>query len=307
MWYEIEISSKFDIIEEATAAFYDLEIFELTIEDPLILKELSKDKKSWDYVDENMLNCENEKFIIKACVSNILIDKIIDDLENLLKIYLADRFKESFINIRYYEIDPDEYKDEWKKFFKPFYICENVMVCPSWEECTLKPNDKLIDIDPSGAFGTGNHETTSMCARFIKKYINPNDDVLDIGTGSGILSIVAKNLGANRVLAFDTDTNACEIARENISKNGFSNSISVINSTLKTNEKFDLVVANIIADVIMLIADDVKSNLKNNAIFITSGIITERREEVINKLMSFGYKVIDELSENGWTCICFRL
>ncbi len=309
MWYEIAVRSNIDITEEVTLAFYDVDVYEMTIEDPFLLSELSKDEKSWDYVDENILNFEHQDLLIKACLEcdEEKIIEIENTFKEMLAIYLTGKANQDDYSVSHYQIDPDEFKDEWKKYFKPFYICDGVMVCPSWEKCELEAGDKLIDIDPSGAFGTGNHETTSMCARFINKYIKSQAEVLDVGCGSGILSLVAMNLDAKTVLAFDTDKNACQIAEENAIKNGFAEKIEVINSELNTDKKFDLVVANIIADVILMISQDVKRNLKEDAVYITSGIISERRDEVVNHLESIGFRLIDENCEKEWSALCFRL
>ncbi len=309
MWYEIRIRSYEDVLEAATVAFYKVDVYELVVEDPTILQELSNDEKSWDYTCDNVLSFEHEDIVIKGAVEleGDNVDEFLADFKSSLLLCLPEHISEKDVNVEMVLIDPDEYKDEWKKYFKPFYICDKVAVCPSWEEFEVKDGEKLIDIDPSGAFGTGNHETTSMCAVFIEKYMNEADDVLDIGCGSGILSLVSMKLGANSVLSFDTDENAVEIARENAVKNGYRSNIEVIHSELNTNGKYDLVVANIIADVIMMISPDVKNNLKEDAVYIVSGIISNRRDEVVDELIKQGYKLIDESEAKEWCALCFKV
>ncbi len=309
MWYEVGIRSKSDIVEAATMAFYDLDIYELVVEDPNIIAELSDDEKSWDYADDNVLPFEHDDIVVKVSVD--LEPEKKDEFINTLKRYFTI-YKPEFIevdDVEFFigETDPFKYKDEWKKYFKPFYICDRVLVCPSWEDCSPVIGDSIIDIDPSGAFGTGNHETTSMCARLINKYIKSGDRVFDMGCGSGILSLVAAKLGASRCLAFDIDENAVAIAKENAEKNELSSVIEVVSSVDDNVEQFDIVVANIIADVIMDIAESVKPRLLDGRIFIVSGIISERREEVLDDLLSKGYELSDEWEENGWCALSFRL
>ncbi len=309
MWYEIGIRSKDDIVEAATLALYDLDIVEMVVEDPNIISQLSDDEKSWDYADENVLPFDHEDTLVKVTIAleEEKKDGFFRDLKTAFFTYYPEGNDDGGVSFYIEETDPDEYKDEWKKYFKPFYICDKVLVCPSWEECSPAEGDKIIDIDPSGAFGTGNHETTSMCARLINEHISKRDSVLDMGCGSGILSLVAAKLGASRVLAFDIDENAVNIARENVVKNDSSTIIDVTSCIDDSSDVFDIVVANIIADVIMDIAEGVKKRLVNRGLFIVSGIISERKNEVLDDLLGKGYTLCDEWEENGWCALSFRL
>jgi ribosomal protein L11 methyltransferase len=201
--------------------------------------------------------------------------------------------------------DDSAWKDKWKEYFKPFRVSDRIVIKPTWEKYDARDGDLILEIDPGMAFGTGTHETTSMCIEMIEKYLKPGDSVLDAGCGSGILSIAAALLGAQKVLGVDIDKTAVEVARENIEKNGVAAVADARYGDLTRGVDFrgDLVVANLMAELICLLSPDVPAHLSDGGIFISSGILTEKEEMVTEALQKAGFKIIEINRKGEWCCI----
>lgn len=204
--------------------------------------------------------------------------------------------------------EEENWAENWKKSYKPFRLGKHIVIKPGWEAYEAQPEDHIIEIDPGMAFGTGTHETTGMCVELIEKYVKPGYRVIDIGTGTGILAIAAAHMGAKPVLATDLDAVAVRVAAENVKINGFEDAISCRCGDLldAVNEVGDVVIANIIADVITMLAAPVRSHIAEDGMFICSGIANDRREEVLEALKAADYEVLDVLSKGEWTAIASR-
>ena len=202
----------------------------------------------------------------------------------------------------------EDWSESWKKSFKPIRLGEHIVICPGWLEYEKQPDDKVIEIDPGMAFGTGTHETTGMCAALIEKYVQPGQRVIDIGTGSGILAIVAAHMGAKEVLATDLDAVAVRVAAENAVLNGFGDKIDCRCGDLLdvVDVSGDVVIANIIADVILMLAKPVRERIVPNGVFICSGIATDRREDVRRALLENDYEILDEPVKGEWAAFAAR-
>ena len=202
----------------------------------------------------------------------------------------------------------EEWANAWKKYYKPFRLGEHILIVPSWEEVEAQPGDIRITLDPGMAFGTGTHETTSMCLTMLEQLVKPGQTILDIGCGSGILGIAAAKLGAGRVIGSDLDPNAVLVARENAAENGVSEIVEIHQGDLTDipvlqNVQADVIVANIIADVIIGLAPKATAFLKKGGRFIASGIIRERRDDVAAAITEAGYR-IERIEEKGsWVAI----
>lgn len=202
----------------------------------------------------------------------------------------------------------EDWSESWKKSFKPIRLGEHIVICPGWLEYEKQPDDKVIEIDPGMAFGTGTHETTGMCAALIEKYVQPGQRVIDIGTGSGILAIVAAHMGAKEVLATDLDAVAVRVAAENAVLNGFGDKIDCRCGDLLdvVDVSGDVVIANIIADVILMLAKPVRERIVPNGVFICSGVAIDRREDVRRALLENDYEILDEPVKGEWAAFAAR-
>lgn len=204
-----------------------------------------------------------------------------------------------------HSIDEEDWAESWKKSYKPFRLGTHIVIKPGWEKYEAQPGDKIIEIDPGMAFGTGTHETTGLCVEFIEDIVRPGMKVIDIGTGTGILAIAAAHMGAGDVLATDLDPVAVRVAGENIAINGFENVIRTRCGDLleAVEETADLVVANIIADVIRMLAKPVRAHIAPGGRFLCSGIARERRQEVIDSLNEAGYTNLMIHDKGEWSAI----
>jgi ribosomal protein L11 methyltransferase len=265
----------------------------------------------------------------KTAKVNFYVDPTTDVESLLLKIRQGLNDISEFASIGRGTIDISETEDKdwmnnWKKFFKPFRIDDTIVIKPTWENLTdSKPDDLIIEIDPGISFGTGSHETTKLCIIGIKKYIKPGDYILDAGSGSGILSIVANKLGAGHVLGIDIDPVATKSAIENAGVNNInskewklqdqeelpSTPITFATGNILEDdkvrsrigkEKYDLVVANILADVIIPLSDVIGENMKKGAIFICSGIIDTKEEEVKASLEKNNFTILEVNRMGDW-------
>lgn len=197
------------------------------------------------------------------------------------------------------------WRDKWKEYFKPTKLSNNIVVKPTW--CEYEPNEEdiVIEIDPGMAFGTGTHETTMLCIRMIEKYMHGGYKVLDVGSGSGILSIAAAKLGASDVLGIDIDEDAVRVSNENYELNKVSDRAKAIvgDLTAGVDYKANIVVANLLADIVMRLSKDAKRHLGEKGIFITSGILIEKSETVEKCMIECGFEIVEKAILGEWCSI----
>ena len=227
---------------------------------------------------------------IKAAITN-LINYDINIGENLLSIS---------------EVNEEDWATAWKKYYHPVKISERFTIVPTWENYTPVSTDELIiELDPGMAFGTGTHATTVMCLQALEKVVKKGDSVVDVGTGSGVLSIGAALLGATQVHALDLDLVAVNAAKENVELNKVDNVVEVFHGNLldTVKEPADVVVANILAEIIMTFTDDAFSIVKPGGYFVTSGIIGAKKEDVKNALIASGFVIEEVLMMEDWVAI----
>lgn len=202
----------------------------------------------------------------------------------------------------------EDWSEVWKQYYKPFRVGARLVVKPTWESYTAKPDDLVIELDPGMAFGTGTHETTNMCMQLLEKHLTNGMRVMDVGTGSGILAIAAAKLGATDVLAIDIDPDAVKVAKENVALNGAGEHVRVVAGDLVKSESMpcELAVANIVADAICMLAAPLTRHLVRNGLLICSGIIREREQDVLAAAQEAGYAVIDRLTKGEWVALALR-
>lgn len=193
--------------------------------------------------------------------------------------------------VTYKPVQEEDWANAWKVYFKPERIGKKTVIKPTWEQYEKQDGDLVIEIDPGMAFGTGNHATTALCLQMLEEYVQPGMDVMDVGTGSGILAVQAGLLGAGSVQAMDFDTVAVSAATENVALNKLQDRVSVCQSDLlaEARGQADLIVANIIADIIIRLTPAAKNYLKGPKIFISSGIIDTRKDDVLQALQQNGF------------------
>jgi ribosomal protein L11 methyltransferase len=280
---------------------YDAGATGLAIEDPRDIMELSKDSTDWDFVDPSLMKIDLDKISIKAYFSesqklNSVIDFVKKEMEKVQG------------EIVFSEIDEKDWAESWKKYYKPRRIGTNIVIKPTWESIDEKEGDLVIELDPGMAFGTGTHETTMMCIESLEKFMNNGDKVYDIGCGSGILSIAAAKLGASDIVAVDLDPDCIKVSNENILKNKVEDKIQAIQGNLLdvVEDKADVIVSNIIAEIIVKMSKDLREYLVDNGIFIASGIILEKIKLVEDSLVENGFEILEIRKLGEWACIVAR-
>ncbi|MCB2146768.1 MAG: 50S ribosomal protein L11 methyltransferase [Deltaproteobacteria bacterium] len=211
--------------------------------------------------------------------------------------------------VEYSRIDDQDWAEAWKAYFWPEKITDTIVVKPSWREYTAGPAEIILEIDPGMAFGTGTHPTTALCIRMIQTHLKAGDAFLDVGTGSGILMIAAAKLGAGILRGVDNDEVAVTVADNNLQANRIDQkrfTLSTGNLVDKVNRTFDVVAANILAEVILELLPDVAGLLADKGVFICSGIITAKKNIVLSSLDEKGFTVIQVLEKEGWVAIAAR-
>ncbi len=305
-WTEITILTTPQAEDFITAILYETGVGGVNIEDPSLIDEANRSTKNWDIMDEDIISKYSEnKCLIKAYYSpeinmEEVMLKINEGIENAkLFVDVGD------IKVSSASVNEQDWENNWKQYYKPVYLGENIVIKPVWEQIETKNTDIVIELDPGMAFGTGTHETTRMCLEILEKTIKKGDKVLDIGTGSGILSIGAVKMGADSCFAVDIDPLAVKIVGENAEINGVSDKITTVCGNLaeKVSGKYEIVVANIIADAIIALSPDVRQFMKEGGIYITSGIIDHRLGDVKDKLIKCGFTIKEVITQGEWAAV----
>lgn len=311
-WIEVQVKTTSEAVEIVSNILYEAGVSGLAIEDPNDLEIISKSQNEtdWDFIDPSLFNYDYDGVLVKAYFpeSEELIDtiKLIKQNIEMIPKYNLDG---GLGEVTLAEVHESDWKDVWKQYYKPKKIGEKIVVKPTWEDYIEKPGEIVLELDPGMAFGTGTHETTTMCIQAMEKYMKESDTVFDIGCGSGILSIAAAKLGAKSVIGVDLDEMAIEVSNENVALNNVSDKVDIRHGNLLevVEEKADIVVANIIADIIALLSKDVKTALKQNGIFISSGIILDKIEFVTKALQAEGFEIIELVTMGEWACIVSKV
>ncbi|NKN87777.1 50S ribosomal protein L11 methyltransferase [Clostridioides difficile] len=310
-WIEVTIKTTTEAVEPITNILYEQGAGGAVIEDPKDFLFQKKNELDWDYVEEEVFK-KNEE-------DDVLIKTYVSEEKNVME--FVEIIKRKVLGLKDFGIDIGEgsvsldqvneadWANAWKAYYKPTKVGQRVVVKPTWEDYAMQEGDLIIELDPGMAFGTGTHETTSMCIRELEKYVNKDSKVFDIGCGSGILAIAAAKLGAKEVVAVDLDEVAVKVAKENVLENKVEKSVSVMHGNLTDviKDKVDVIVANIIADIIKILAKDVQNFMKEDAIFISSGIILDKVEEVKESLIENGFEIVEVQKLGEWSAIVSKL
>lgn len=257
-------------------------------------------------VDEALLEKDKTKVLLHVYADEHT------SVENCLA-FVSDRFSSENITyeVEIKHVDEEDYANSWKQYYKPIKIGNRIVIVPEWEPYEKADGEITVTLNPGMAFGTGTHETTSMCIEALQDIVFEGDEVLDIGCGSGILSVTALLCGANRADATDIDRNAVNVAYENAELNGVKDRLHATEDNILSAEspirtagkKYNVVIANIVADVIIEICGFVKTLIKPYGCFVASGIISERLDDVVKVMNDNGLCVAAIHEKRGWNCI----
>lgn len=317
-WTEVNIYTTTPAIDLLCSKLEDIGIKGFAIRDAEDFNEFLQNKNGqWDYIDDDLMGLSQ----CETCITVYLPDNnqgkdMLLAIRSMLAELKADDTDNSYGRLvaELSSIREEDWANNWKQYFKPIEIGEKLIIKPSWENCSNDDNRKILEIDPASSFGTGQHHTTRLCLELLEKSLNQGDRVLDMGCGSGILSIGAMLLGAENAVAVDIEENASVTAMENALKNNipkekyttyFGNILTDSKLADKIDSKYDIIVANIVADVLIAMKDYFVRYIKNNGILIVSGIITERMDEVINAISSVGFEMLEVNTKEGWAAVKF--
>lgn len=254
-----------------------------------------------ELLDEEIIKKDKTRAAVSVYLSE---DKNVPEILSSLK----DKFDGLKIKVELETIGlkEDDWAECWKKYYKPLHIGKNIVIVPAWEDYEAKETDVIVKIDPGMAFGTGTHETTALCAELIEKHMPKGKRVLDVGTGSGILAVLASKLGAGEIEALDIDPNAVKAAKENcIANNALNVTCRQSDLIRAASGKYDFISANIVADIIIRMSENVADYVVDGGILIVSGIIETQADEVSNALTAKGFTLIDKLDKNDWNAFAF--
>lgn len=306
-WTEVLIKVDPQAVEAVTDILYGLGAQGVAIDEPVDVQRLREDELYWDYIDEKLLENDTEETKIMAYFSEEetnLPEKIAvikEKIRNLTEFGLSIGSG----TVELSNVNQEDWESAWKQYFKPVHVTDRIVVKPEWEEYSPQEGEIVIEIDPGMAFGTGTHETTSMCINQIEKNLKAGDRVIDIGSGSGILSMAAVLLGAEKATGVDLDPVAVRVALENVELNNLQDKIEILHGNLTDviREKADIVVANIMADIILMLLEDVREFIKDDGLFISSGIIQEKRAAVEARLLEKNFSIVEVETKGEWCAI----
>ena len=304
-WAEIAITVNTEDIETAGNIANMVVPYGIYIEDYSALEADAAEISHYDFIDESLLNKDRTKGII-----HIYVNPHENPLEAVS--FITERLNSEKIKheIKIADCKTEDWVNNWKQYFHAMPIGEKLLIRPLWEQEYDTNGRIVLNIEPGLAFGTGSHPTTKLCLETLEKYIDENSTVLDIGCGSGILSIASLLLGAKSAFGVDIDKLAVKTAIENAKENGFEAPVfDAVNGNLsdKVSGKYSVVVASIVADIIMQFNKEVGEFLADDGIYITGGIIDIRKDEVIHSFEENGFEILANYEEKGWNVfVCKR-
>lgn len=317
-WTEVNIYTTTEGIDPVCGCLLGIGVTGFAIRDSKDFEEFLNDKTgNWDYIDDDLMNLRD----CETCVTVYLPDDSQGaDMLSALRsemFALSERDENKAFGrlaVELANVREEDWANNWKQYFKPLSVGEKLVVKPSWEDYSGDDGRTILEIDPASSFGTGQHNTTQLCLELIEKNLRTGDKLLDLGCGSGILSIAAVLLGADKVTAVDISQNSVETAKENASKNNipaekytaYCGDIISDNMLAETiGGGFDIIAANIVADVLIAMSPLFERFVKKGGKLILSGIITERADEVIEAMNSKGYALSEIREKDGWAAVAF--
>ena len=302
-WIKVRVDYFSDNLEETKAKLVNM-FNEIGINQVEVIDYFSENELDYN---ANFSNKNDVWSIIGYIVDNRFANTKLNIIFNNLKEFMENE-NEFMYEIFTAKCNDEDWQDEWKKYFHTVNITDKIVIKPSWDKYEPSDNEIVVEIDPGLAFGTGTHETTSLCVEFLEKYSQDKKKLLDIGCDSGILMLIGKKLGVEKVVGIDIDEKVNDVVLENFSKNGINDNFQVIIGNLvdDVSEKYDLVVSNILVDVLEKLLEDIEKILEKGATVIFSGILNEKEEAFVKKAKNYNLKQIDRREKNNWVSLVFK-
>ena len=318
-WIKVSILTTQNGIEPVCDMLYDMGITGTQIEDESDFNEfLEENTQFWDYVDDELIEQKKgETKVIIYLEDNENFSDTISGIKSALLSLKGNGDNFGRLGIELENLKSEDWENNWKKYFKPTEIGEKILILPQWYEDEIKTDRTIFTVNPGMTFGSGTHHSTKLCIEHLENHILGGEKVLDIGCGSGILSIISLLLGADSALALDVDDNCIHTAYENLEMNGLNKEKYTVlagnilsDDTLKeeiSKVKYDVVLANIVADVIIALSGFADMYVKEGGVFIVSGIIEDRKDDVINAIEKSKFTISDIKEKGGWVSIVCKL
>ena len=319
-WIQLSISTTTAGIEPVCAVLMEAGVTGMEIDDSIDFHNfLENNRDKWDYVDDELMEAHSSGSFVRFYVTDNACgaDMRMAVTEGLKALKALDTNCEyGTLAITSAGMKEEDWAENWKQYFKPLNVGDKILILPEWETLAEPTERTVFTVNPGMSFGTGSHHTTQLCIRALERYLKPGMEVLDLGCGSGILSIIAMLLGAEAATAVDIDPNAVDIAVKNAERNQinldayrtFAGNV-LTDETLKkaiSDKQYDIVLANIVADVIIGLKPIVPAFLKDGAIYITSGIIKDRREDVLLSYESAGLTLLETYEQGDWVSLIYK-
>lgn len=300
-WIEVNVAVTHEAVEAVADMLTSIGSKGVAIEDPQLINDL-RNSGTWELCD--IPEQENTEVVTISAyyADDEKLEKRLAEIDEQLALIEERIGKYRFGNTRFRKVSEQDWANEWKQYFHVTHVGKSLVIKPSWEKYAPKEGEHVIEIDPGMAFGTGTHHTTNMMMERLEKVITPDSTVFDVGTGSGILAIAAAMLGAKSVKAVDIDGVAVRVAKENVADNGLSEQIEVREGDLLhgTEGKADVIIANIIADIVIMLLQDIPQKLNDDGVLLASGIIEERMPDVEAAAQAQGLYVDAVDHRGGW-------
>lgn len=319
-WIETQIITASAGVDALCAMLTDLGIKGFSIADPADFQEFLQNKEGkWDYIDQDFLGMAQGDTTVTVYLPDNAqgAEQLVALRAMLAQIHARDDAQLfGTLELTLKNVREEDWANNWKQYFKPFTVGERLLIKPSWEMCENPWNRAVLEIDPASSFGTGQHHTTRLCLELLEQLMHPGDRVLDLGCGSGILSIGALLLGASGATAVDIEENAAATATENARKNHIDPTLYRVfcgnvleDETLcrEIGDGYDLICANIVADVLIAMKQLFRQFLRPEGTLIVSGIIMERRDEVLDQLKKAGFALLEVREKEGWAAASLRI
>ena len=315
-YYKVTIYTSHEGIDPLSGILMEYGFDSIVVDDPADIEDIlnKKEEYEWDYIDPSVFDNKDKEPTITIYFDDSKLSALhIRELTKVVEAVKGNVKSGVFgpdadfgrLHVETTFVKDDDWKDKWKEFFKPSKITDSLVVKPTWEEYTPAEGEHVIEIDPGMAFGTGTHETTTLCMILMEKYLKDSDSVMDVGCGSGILAIAAAKLGCKDILGIEIDPDAVRTAIENVELNKVEDVVVVKEGDLTkgVDKVVDLMVANLMAPLVIELSGAAAEHMVDGGIYISSGILIEKKEQVAEAVVTAGFEIIEILEKGEWCAI----